>query len=71
MLALLLTGSANAGIMQNESPAPPPPTPTAVQEPTTDGNMNTGATAPAADGIMGNDAAATLIKIVLNLLALT
>ncbi len=28
LLVLLLTGSARAGIMQNDAPAPPPPPPT-------------------------------------------
>jgi len=45
LLVLLLTGSANAGIMQNDAPAPPPPQPAnAVQEPTTAGEMPNGAT---------------------------
>jgi len=69
VLVLLLTGSASAGIMQNESPAPPPQT-TVVQGVTNDGETSAGAMAPAADGIMGNDAAAIFIEVVLNLLAL-
>jgi hypothetical protein len=40
LLVLLLTGSASAGIIQNDAPAPPPPQPAgAVQEPTTAGEM--------------------------------
>lgn len=62
LLALLLTGSASAGIMPNESPAPPPPPQraTAAQEPT-GGEME--------NGIMPNDATATLTQITLQLLA--
>ena len=67
MLALLLTCSVSAGIMPNDAPAPPPSQPaTAVQEPTTEGEIPNGA----ADGIMQNEAAATFIEVVLNLLAL-
>jgi hypothetical protein len=44
LLALLLTGSASAGIMQNGSPTPPPPPPpqpeSAVQEPTDGATLN-------------------------------
>lgn len=69
MLVLLLTGSANAGIMQNESPAPPPAP--AVQHPTTDGEMDTGATAPTADGIMQNEATVAFVQVVLTLLTLS
>ena len=58
--------------MQNDSPAPPPSQPaTAVQEPTTDGDIETGATAPTTDGIMQNAAADTFMQVVLNLLALS
>jgi hypothetical protein len=69
VLALLLTGSANAGIMANESPAPP--SQPAVQETITDGDMSAGATAPTTDGIIQNDAAATFIQVILNLLVLS
>jgi hypothetical protein len=41
LLALLLTGSASAGIMQNNSLAPPPPPANAAQGPTTDGDIST------------------------------
>jgi hypothetical protein len=41
LLALLLPGSASAGIMQNGSPAPPPSPANAAQEPTTDGDIST------------------------------
>lgn len=69
LLSLLLTCSASAGIMQNESPAPP--TAPAVQGPTTDGDIDTGATAKTADGIMEDGAAITFMQVVLNLLALS
>ena len=56
-LILLLACSAQAGYIPNESPAPPPPQPAnAVQEPTTDGDIQ-------------NDAADTLTQIALDLLA--
>jgi hypothetical protein len=40
LLVLLLTVSANAGIMPNLEPAPPP-TANAAQEPNTDGDIST------------------------------
>jgi hypothetical protein len=55
---------------------PPPPAP-AVQGPTTDGEMPTTLTTDgvmpngASDGIIQNDAAATFMQVVLNLLALS
>jgi hypothetical protein len=56
LLVLLLTGSAVAGEIQNESPAPPPSQPaTAVQEPT--------------GGEMPNLAPDSLTQAVLDLLA--
>ena len=71
-LILLLACSAQAGHMQNDSPAPPPSQPAiTAQGPTTDGEMDTGATAPTADGIMPNEAAITFMQVVLNLLALS
>jgi hypothetical protein len=42
----------------------------AVQEPIMDGEINTGVTAPPADGDMANEAALTFMQVVLNLLAL-
>ena len=69
LLVLLLTGSASAGIMQNDSPAPPPPQPASVmQEPTTDGVIHTPLKT---DGVIQNDAAITFAQMVLNLLALS
>ena len=41
-LLLALVCSAHAGEMQNESPAPPSQPTNAVQEPTTDGEMQNG-----------------------------
>jgi len=66
LLVLLFTGSASAGIIQNESPAPPQAP--AVQEPTTDGVIHTPLKT---DGVIPNDAASTFAQIVLNLLALS
>jgi hypothetical protein len=72
VLVLLLTCSAQAGWIQNESPAPPPSQPaTTIQEPTTGGEMNTPVSAPTADGHMQNDAAAAFVQVMLNLLALS
>ena len=34
LLVLLLTGSANAGVIPNDTPAPPPPQTSTIQEPT-------------------------------------
>jgi hypothetical protein len=48
LLVLLLTGSAGAGIMPNDTPALPPSQPAgAVQEPTAPGEMPN----PAPDGL--------------------
>ena len=71
VLLLLLASSAQAGWMGNDSPAPPPPQPApAVQESPMDGQMDTGATAPTADGDIQNDVAITFMQVALNLLAL-
>jgi hypothetical protein len=71
-LILALTYSASAGDMPNGLTGTPQPTPApAVQGPTTDGLMDTGATPPAEDGDMQNGAAVALMQIVLNLLALS
>lgn len=71
-LILLLTCSAQAGWIQNDSPAPPPSQPApAVQGPTADGDMSAGATAATVDGIIENGAAATFAEVLLNLLALS
>lgn len=57
LLVLLLTGSASAGIMQNDAPAPPPSQPaTAVQDLTL-------------DGIIQNDTPDSLTQTALDLLA--
>lgn len=69
VLALTLTCSTYAGEMPNGAPAPPTPQPTpAVQEPTTDGIINTPLTT---DADMQNDAAVTFMQVILNLLALS
>ena len=68
LVVLLLTCSANAGIMANESPAPPSQPAPAVQGPTADGIMPNGAS----DGDMDNGAAAsTFAHVLLKLLALS
>jgi len=64
LLVLLLTGSANAGIIQNDTPAPPA---SAVQEPTNDATVNGEMHAP---GEMPNDAPDSLTQAALELLAL-
>ncbi|HEU4594804.1 MAG TPA: hypothetical protein VFS10_06520 [Pyrinomonadaceae bacterium] len=70
-LVLLLTCSAQAGWIQNDSPAPPPSQPATAVGPTTDGQIDTGATAPTADGQIETPAAATFVEVLLNLLALS
>jgi len=68
VLILLLACSAQAGHMQNESPAPPSSQPaTAVQEELTGGEIPNPQTT---DGEMNTPAAATFLEVVLNLLAL-
>jgi hypothetical protein len=56
LLVLLLTASASAGEIPNDSPAPPSQPTKAVQEPTT-------------NGIMQNGVADSLTQIALDLLA--
>jgi hypothetical protein len=61
----LLTGTASAGIMQNDAPAPAPSqAKSADQEPS--GTLQE----PSASGIMGNDVADSLTQTALDLLAL-
>jgi hypothetical protein len=70
-MLLALVGSAHAGeVLTPPATQPPPPAP-AVQGPTTDCQIDTGATAPTADGIIQNEAAATFAQVILNLLALS
>ena len=71
LLALIFSCTVSAGIMGNGSPEPPPsqPAPT-TQGPTTDGEMDTGLTAPTADGEIPNNATTTIIEVLLNLLVL-
>ena len=57
LLVLLLTGSATAGIMPNDSPAPAP------------SQSATAADEPTANGIIPNDAPYSLTQTVLDLLA--
>ena len=67
LLVLLLTGSAVAGEIQNESPTPPPSQPaTAVQEPT-GGEMQNGQ--PTLNGEIPNEAPDSLTQTALDLLA--
>jgi hypothetical protein len=69
-LALMLALSAPiyAGEMQCPVISPTPPSSPAVQGPTTDGEISTPLMA---DGIIQNDAAATFLQVVLNLLTLS
>ena len=67
LLVLLLTGSANAGLIPNESPAPPPTQPaTAAQEPT-GGDIQNGQ--PALNGEIPNEAPDSMTQTALDLLA--
>ncbi len=63
VLVLLLACSAQAGIMQNETPAPPPPAePAATSDETTaDGYMQT--------GYMQNDATSPVTQVALDVVA--
>ena len=64
LLVLLLTGSASAGIMPNDTPAPPPPPQTSgVQEPTET------AQEPSTPGVMPNLAPESLTQTALDLFA--
>lgn len=64
LLVLILTGSASAGIMGNDTPAPPPPQPaTAIQEPT-DAVQEATSAATVEDGTQGS-----MTQIALELLA--
>ncbi len=63
LLVLLLTGSAHAGLIPNETPAPPPPQSAGdVQEPTEAVQDSTADT--------GNDAPDSVTQTALDLLAL-
>ena len=71
LLVLLLTNMAAAGEMQNGSPTPPPPS-----QPSIIGNGSPTSSEPvsavdetAANDWMGNDAAASLTQVALDLLA--
>lgn len=70
VMVLALCCPAFAGDALCPPVAPPPPA-TAVQEPTTDGEMSAGVTAPTADGHIQNEAAATFMQVLMNLLALS
>lgn len=71
VLMLALCCPVFAGDIPNPPIAPPqPPTP-AVQAPSTDGQIDTGATASTADSDLQNSAAITFVEILLNLLALS
>jgi hypothetical protein len=65
LLVLLLTGSANAGVIPNDTPAPPPPSQqtSAVQE------LTDTAQVPTTDGVIPNDATDALTQTALDLLA--
>lgn len=62
LLVLLLTGSANAGVMPNDSPAPPPQNST-IEEPTNAPDE------PTLDGVIPNEAPDSLTQTALDLLA--
>jgi hypothetical protein len=63
LLILLLTCSAQAGYIPNDTPAPPPPQPAnAVQEPTNNATLNGDISTPSASDI--------LTQTVLDMLAL-
>lgn len=66
-LTLALSAHIYAGEMQCPVISPTPPPASATQEPTTDGDIQNGAS----DGIMQNEVAATFMQVVLNLLALS
>lgn len=67
LLVLLLTGSAIAGEIPNESPAPPQSQPATAAQAPTGGGMQTGQ--PTLNGIMPNLAPDSLTQITLDLLA--
>lgn len=66
LLVLLLTCSANAGIMGNDAPQPPPPPPPSTMqvEQTVDGSIP-----DSTESETPNDAADSLTRTVLDLLA--
>ncbi|HEX7315240.1 MAG TPA: hypothetical protein VF297_15035 [Pyrinomonadaceae bacterium] len=69
-LMLLLACSAQAGIMGNESPVPPPSQPSVAEPGIIPNESPTSAVdEPAANGWMGNEAAAGLTEAALELLA--
>jgi hypothetical protein len=70
LLILLLACSAQAGYMPNDIPAPPPSQPSIAEPGIMPNDSPTGTVdEPAADGIMGNDAAAGLTQAAWELLA--
>lgn len=72
ILALTFTFSTHAGDMQNGVNNAPQPTPTpAIQELTSDGEVDSVTTAPTADGTISNEVAITFVQVMLNLLALS
>ncbi len=72
VLILALCCPVSAGIVLTPPGVTTPTQPqSTVQEPTTDGQISTGATATTADGHIQNDAAATFVQVMLNLLALS
>jgi len=63
-LVLLLACSAQAGVMQNETPAPPPPQPANSIQELTDVTDE-----PTTNGYMQNDAPSGLTQVALEVLA--
>jgi hypothetical protein len=70
LLILLLACSAQAGYIPNDIPAPPPAQPGYMpNESPTSSEPTSAVDEPAADGIMGNEAAAGLTQAAWELLA--
>ena len=69
LLTLLLTSSASAGIMPNESPTPPSQPAYMPNGSPTSSEPVSAVEETAASGWMGDDAAASLTQVALDLLA--
>ncbi len=69
LLVLLLTSSASAGIMGNDTPAPPPPQPTTAMQAPTDVTQEPTTAATVEDGTQDSLTPGTLTQIALDLLS--